>query len=61
VAFSGGAAGGIDVAFLEPSDPALAPLSRVALRFDLPQAAAPPAGAAPPPPGTDLARPPRLR
>lgn len=56
--FSGVEAGWLDVAFLAPEDPALAPLAAVALRFDLPEPAAPGAPAAP---GTDPARPPRLR
>jgi hypothetical protein len=56
--FSGLEAGELDVAFLATSDPAAAAMSRVGLRFDLPPPEAP---AAPAPPGTDPARPPKLR
>ncbi|MGA0538956.1 SseB family protein [Neotabrizicola sp. VNH66] len=60
--FSGIEAGEMDVAFLPPGDPALAALAKVALRFDLPQpedhAAEAPRPAAP---GSDPAKPPRLR
>jgi hypothetical protein len=56
--FSGLEAAALDVAFLRASDPAAARLARVALRIDLPGAAEPPAPAAP---GSDPARPPRLR
>jgi hypothetical protein len=61
VTFSGMEAGGIDVTFLARGDPALAPLSRVALRFDLPKAAVPAADNAPRSPGSNPDRPPRLR
>jgi len=58
--FSGVEAGQIDVGFFRASDPMAARLARVGLRFDLPEAPAPvqTPGAAP---GTDPARPPRLR
>lgn len=56
--FSGVAAGEIDVAFFRASDPAMARIAKVGLRFDLPEPAAP---AAPRPPGSDPDRPPRLR
>ena len=61
--FSGIEAGEMDVAFLSPEDPALQALARVATRFDLPKAESP---AAPEPrqpvaPGSDPAKPPRLR
>ena len=58
--FSGIEAGEIDVSFLAADDASLPALSRVGLRFDLPawQAAARPRAA---PPGSDPARPPRLR
>lgn len=56
--FSGVEAGVIDVTFLEAGSPVVARLARVGLRFDLPTAAMP---APPAPPGTDPARPPRLR
>jgi len=58
--FSGVDAGEMDVAFLASSDPAAQAMARVALRFDLPQ----PIRAeplAPPAPGSDPAKPPRLR
>lgn len=58
--FSGIEAGAMDVAFFDASDPVTARLARVGLRFDLPQPApvrAPDAQA----PGSDPARPPRLR
>jgi hypothetical protein len=60
--FSGVEAGEMDVVFLAGDDPALAPMARVALRFDLPvpQPAAPPQ-APPTAPGSDPQRPPRLR
>lgn len=58
--FSGLEAGEMDVAFLRSGDAATAAMARVALRFDLhaPARAEP---AAPAAPGTDPARPPRLR
>lgn len=58
--FSGIEAGEMDVVFLAATDPALPPLARVALRFDL-ALATPAAPGAPPAPGSDPARPPRLR
>jgi hypothetical protein len=58
--FSGIEAGEMDVTFLEPDDPALAAVARVALRFDLPVPEALPE-AVPLPPGSDPDRPPRLR
>ncbi len=58
--FSGLEAGEMDVAFLAAADPAAIALARVALAFDLP-APARPEPAAPVAPGTDPARPPRLR
>ena len=60
LAFSGIEAGEMDVAFLAGDDPATAAMARVALRFDLPEPVrAEPA--APVAPGTDPARPPKLR
>lgn len=56
--FSGLEAGILDVAFLKASDPAAAQLSRVGLRFDLPQ---PSVSAPPSAPGTDPSKPPKLR
>lgn len=58
--FSGVEAGELDVGFLAATDAAAAAMARVALRFDLalPEPEAPPAPAAP---GTDPARPPKLR
>lgn len=56
--FSGLAAGEIDVAFFAASDALATSIARVALRFDLPEAAAATAPAAP---GMDPARPPRLK
>lgn len=58
--FSGIEAGAMDVGFFDASDPVTARLARVGLRFDLPQ----PAPARVPDtsaPGSDPARPPRLR
>jgi hypothetical protein len=55
--FSGIEAGELDVVFLASGTPAAEALARVGLRFDLP-AAAPQTPAAP---GTDPARPPKLR
>lgn len=45
----------VDVTFLDPAAPGLAPIARAGHRFDFPRAA-PPA-----PPGSDPTRPPRLR
>ena len=56
--FSGLEAGWLDVAFFRRSDPAVARIARVGLRFDLPKPSAPPERAAP---GSDPDRPPRLR
>lgn len=56
--FSGVEAGGLDVVFLRDSDPLAARLSRVGLRFDIPQ---PPEPEAPTAPGSDPDRPPILR
>ena len=53
--FSGLEMGEMDVAFVRPSDPLAARLARVALRLDLPR---PPRTR---PPGSDPAKPPRLR
>jgi hypothetical protein len=62
LAFSGLAAGALDVAYLDDADPVAARLARVGLRFDLP---APLAGDARAPgrpaPGSDPAKPPILR
>lgn len=58
--FSGIEAGEMDVTFLAAQDPATAALARVARRFDLPEPSRP-AAAAPVAPGSDPARPPRLR
>ena len=58
--FSGIEAGAMDVAFFDASNPVTERLARVGLRFDLPQPAparAPETGA----PGSDPARPPKLR
>jgi len=58
--FSGIEAGAMDVAFFDASDPVTERLARVGLRFDLPQPAparVPETGA----PGSDPARPPKLR
>ncbi|MEP2890412.1 SseB family protein [Tateyamaria sp.] len=58
--FSGIEAGAMDVGFFDAADPVTARLARVGLRFDLPQPApahVPDAQA----PGSDPARPPRLR
>ena len=60
LAFSGIEAGEMDVAFLSGADPATAAMARVARHFDLPEPVrAEPA--APMAPGTDPARPPKLR
>lgn len=57
--FSGIEAGTLDVAFFKPSDPLSAALARHGLRFDLPQGeTAKPERAAP---GSDPAKPPKLR
>jgi SseB protein N-terminal domain len=56
--FSGVEAGELDVAFLRATDPAAAAMARVGIRFDLP---APDTPVAPAAPGTDPAKPPRLR
>jgi hypothetical protein len=56
--FSGVEAGEIDVAFLRASDPVMARIAKVGLRFDIP---APDQTASPAAPGMDPARPPRLR
>lgn len=56
--FSGIEAGIIDVLFVSPSDPLVEKLSRVGLRFDLPQPAPP---AMPAAPGSDPDKPPKLR
>ncbi|MEM8632977.1 MAG: SseB family protein [Pseudomonadota bacterium] len=56
--FSGLEAASLDVAFFRASDPALARIAKVGLRFDLPDAPEPePLGV----PGTDPDRPPKLR
>jgi hypothetical protein len=57
--FSGIDAGVLDVAFLPGSDPVAGRLARVGLRFDIPVPDTAPV--APAPPGSDPARPPRLR
>ncbi|MCA8884949.1 MAG: SseB family protein [Rhodobacteraceae bacterium] len=60
LAFSGLEAGALDVAFFVASDPVAATLSRVGLRFDLPQAG--PAPLTPrAAPGSDPGKPPILR
>ena len=60
LAFSGVEAGEMDVAFLAGDDPTTAAMARVALRFDLPEPVrAEPA--APAAPGSDPAKPPKLR
>jgi hypothetical protein len=56
--FSGVEAGEIDVAFFRASDPAIARIAKVGLRFDLPK---PASSAGPGAPGMDPERPPRLR
>ena len=58
LAFSGIEAGILDIAFFRATDPIVAKLSTVALRFDLPK---PDRENAPIAPGTDPNRPPRLR
>ncbi|MBE2275952.1 MAG: SseB family protein [Rhodobacteraceae bacterium] len=59
--FSGVETGHLDVIFLATGDAALAPLVRVALRFDLPAPEQPKAATAPLAPGRDPAMPPKLR
>ena len=56
--FSGIEAGELDVAFFRASDPVMARIAKVGLRFDLP---APETLAVPSAPGMDPDRPPRLR
>lgn len=56
--FSGLEAGVLDVAFFRDGSPVADSLARVGLRFDLPL---PPQHEVPAPPGSDPARPPRLR
>ncbi len=56
--FSGIEAGELDVSFFTETDPLVPRLTRVSLRFDLPQ---PEIRSAPDAPGTDPDRPPRLR
>ncbi len=56
--FSGIEAGELDVAFFRASDPVMARLAKVGLRFDIPEPEAAPGPAAP---GMDPDRPPRLR
>jgi hypothetical protein len=56
--FSGIEAGAMDVVFLRAADPVTARLEKVGLRFDLPQLQKP---VSPGAPGTDPARPPKLR
>lgn len=60
LAFSGIDAGEMDVAFVAGGDAATAAMARVALRFDLPEPLRP-EPAAPAAPGSDPARPPKLR
>lgn len=60
LAFSGVEAGEMDVTFLAGNDPATASMAKVALRFDLP-APVRAEPAAPVAPGSDPAKPPRLR
>jgi hypothetical protein len=59
--FSGLEAGEMDVTFLAPDSPAARAMAQVARRFDLPPPATAAAPAAPVAPGSDPARPPRLR
>jgi hypothetical protein len=56
--FSGVEAGELDVAFFRASDPVMARIAKVGLRFDIPE---PEAADIPMAPGMDPARPPRLR
>lgn len=58
LALSGAQEGSVDVTFLAPDDAVESRFARVALRFDLPQPEEPTLS---PPPGSDPARPPRLR
>ena len=58
LAFSGIEAGSMDVGFFPAADPMVERLSRVGLRFEIPALAA---SLQPGAPGTDPARPPRLR
>lgn len=58
--FSGIEAGALDVVFLADSDPVTARLARVGLRFDLPEPQST-ARPLPAPPGSDPAKPPKLR
>ncbi|WP_225029253.1 SseB family protein [Xinfangfangia pollutisoli] len=58
--FSGIEAGELDVIFLDPDSAVAGSLIRVGLRFDLPQPEAP-AARAPQAPGSDPAKPPRLK
>lgn len=60
VRFSGAEAGAVDVVFLAGDDEVTARLARVALRFDLPEPAAP-APRSPAAPGSDPSKPPILR
>lgn len=60
LAFSGIDAGFLDVAFLSPQAPALPRLSKVAMRFEIPQPQEPPIPERPAP-GSDPEKPPRLR
>ena len=55
--FSGLEAGALDVTFLKASDPAMAGLAKVGLRFELPEPQTP---EPPAPPGMDPDKPPRL-
>ncbi|MBV48010.1 MAG: SseB family protein [Sulfitobacter sp.] len=59
--FSGIEAGAMDVGFFEPSDPTVAKLSKVGLRFDLPQMEALQKTPRMQAPGTDPNKPPILR
>jgi len=59
VIFSGMDTGKFDVAFFHDSDPLIAPLSRVGLRFDLPQPET--VAVQPVRPGSDPEKPPNLR
>lgn len=58
LAFSGIAAGALDIGFFAAADPVTARLAQVGLRFDLPQRESPEARARP---GSDPDKPPRLR
>lgn len=61
IAFSGVDAAELDVTFLAADAPALPALVRAGLVFEVPLPEAPPAPPAPMPPGSDPAKPPRLR